>query len=150
MTVFGHRWALACTLCLVITGVLGQPTPEGIWQTYDDQHTRVQAWVRIEKRGDYWVGTVDRVLDPDASPDEKCNACRGDKKGLPMTGLTIIEGIPIKSGPPVWSGGKILDPESGDEYRLEFELQNQARTLVVKGYWGPFWRTQRWIRLVSP
>jgi hypothetical protein len=120
-----------------------QVTPEGLWATYNDQHTQVQSWVRIEKQGEFWVGRIEKILDPSATPDEKCNACQGEKRGRPLLGLTIIDKVAIPTG----SGGTILDPEDGKTYRLELSLLQDGRELRVRGYWGPFWRTQRWIRV---
>jgi len=44
-----------------------------------------------------------------------------------------------------WGGGSILDPENGKEYRTAVWLQGPDH-LRVRGYWGPFYRTQTWRR----
>ncbi|MEI7739907.1 MAG: DUF2147 domain-containing protein [Betaproteobacteria bacterium] len=46
----------------------------------------------------------------------------------------------------IWEAGRILDPEKGEEYRFKIRLIDQGRTLQVRGYLGPFWRTQTWTR----
>lgn len=46
----------------------------------------------------------------------------------------------------IWLGGRILDPEKGEEYRFKIRLIDQGRTLQVRGYLGPLWRTQTWTR----
>jgi uncharacterized protein (DUF2147 family) len=136
------RWGACGWLCWF--GVAAaQSTPEGLWATYNDEHTQVQSWVRIQRQGDVWTGRVDKVLDPAAAPDERCDACKGDKKGRPLQGLVIIEDVSVDTG----RGGTILDPENGQTYRLELSLAQEGRELLVRGYWGPFWRTQRWLRL---
>jgi hypothetical protein len=137
-----NRWIWLFALCCLHT-VGAQVTPEGLWATYNDQHTQVQSWVRIEKQGEFWIGRIEKILDPSARPDEKCNACQGEKQGLPLLGLTIIDKVAIPTG----SGGTILDPEDGKIYRLELSLIQDGRELRVRGYWGPFWRTQRWLRV---
>ena len=46
----------------------------------------------------------------------------------------------------VWGPGVILDPDDGREYRLEMDWRSGAQELKLRGYWGPFWRTQVWRR----
>jgi uncharacterized protein (DUF2147 family) len=43
-----------------------------------------------------------------------------------------------------WSGGTILDPESGKVYDCKLWLENGR--LMVRGYVAFFFRTQEWIR----
>jgi uncharacterized protein (DUF2147 family) len=38
--------------------------------------------------------------------------------------------------------GTILDPESGKIYQCKIWLEGED--LKVRGYWGPFFRTQTW------
>jgi uncharacterized protein (DUF2147 family) len=45
-----------------------------------------------------------------------------------------------------WSGGRVLDPEMGKDYPGRLWLVGPD-TLKVRGYWGPFHRTQTWHRL---
>jgi uncharacterized protein (DUF2147 family) len=44
-----------------------------------------------------------------------------------------------------YSEGNILDPENGKIYRCKLWLENGD--LKVRGYWGPFFRTQTWKRV---
>lgn len=140
----GWGWALGWMATAVAAAA--QSTPEGLWATYNDQHTQVQSLVRIERQGNVLIGVIEKVLDPSAGPEETCDACKGANKGAPLKGLTIMTGVAATAVAGTWKGGKILDPESGDEYRLELELTDQGRVLMVRGYWGLFWRTQRWSR----
>jgi len=47
----------------------------------------------------------------------------------------------------VWDGGKILDPENGKEYRASLTPIEGGKRLEVRGFLGPFWRTQTWVRV---
>ena len=86
------------------------------------------------------------VLDPEAKPDERCDKCPSDRKGQPLKGLRIIGNVdPVPKGT-VWGSGVILDPDDGREYRLEMDWRIGAQELKLRGYWGPFWRTQVWRR----
>jgi uncharacterized protein (DUF2147 family) len=43
-----------------------------------------------------------------------------------------------------WEGGQILDPDNGKTYTLLLRVNDD--TLLVRGYIGPFYRTQTWVR----
>jgi uncharacterized protein (DUF2147 family) len=43
-----------------------------------------------------------------------------------------------------YTGGNILDPEVGKVYRCKLWLEGE--NLKVSGYWGPFYRTQTWLK----
>jgi uncharacterized protein (DUF2147 family) len=47
----------------------------------------------------------------------------------------------------VWEGGKILDPENGKEYTLKMTPLDGGKQLQIRGYIGPFYRTQIWQRV---
>jgi uncharacterized protein (DUF2147 family) len=47
-----------------------------------------------------------------------------------------------------WKGGRVLDPENGKEYKGTVWLEGPDR-LRVRGYWGPFHRTQTWRRVTG-
>jgi uncharacterized protein (DUF2147 family) len=49
----------------------------------------------------------------------------------------------------MWTGGHILDPESGDVYRCMISLENGGRELRLRGYIGfsIFGRTEKWPRV---
>ena len=83
----------------------------------------------------------------DTAADAVCEACTDDRKGKPITGLEIVRGGKKAEGKDVWEGGKILDPENGKEYRASFMPIDGGRKLQVRGYLGPFWRTQTWNRV---
>lgn len=47
-----------------------------------------------------------------------------------------------------WEGGTILDPDNGKTYDCTIWLNsNNHDRLNVRGYIGPFYRTQEWIRV---
>jgi len=92
-------------------------------------------------------GRIDKLLGKNAKPDDKCTECSDDRKGKPMVGLEIIRGGKKAEGKDAWENGKILDPENGKEYRASFTPIDGGKKLEVRGYLGPFWRTQTWNRV---
>ena len=63
------------------------------------------------------------------------------EKGKKHVGMTIISGLKA-DGNGKYSGGTITDPEKGKDYRMTANLSGS--TLNLKGYIGPFSRSQTW------
>ena len=125
------------------------PSPLGVWATHSDKTGEVQAHVRISERGGKLYGRIVKVLDKNAKPDDICDKCQDDRKNQPMATLEIIRGVHAQAEDGDWVGGRILDPQEGREYRLKLIPAADGKTLGVRGYLGPFYRTQSWSR-VSP
>jgi uncharacterized protein (DUF2147 family) len=139
-------------LTLIGTGLLSasamaQMTPVGTWHTIDDATGKPRGEITIRDAGNgVLVGKVDRSLEaPSAEP--LCNLCTDDRKGQPKIGLEIIRDAKKSGGQAVWEGGTILDPENGKVYKLRLAPQDGGKTLQVRGYIGPFYRTQVWQRV---
>ena len=125
---------------------LAQMSPLGLWRSIDDKTGEAKAEIRISENAGALTGRIEKTLRKDASPGAVCDECSDDRKGRPMVGLDIIRGGRKAEGKNVWEGGKILDPENGKEYRASFTPIDGGRKLEVRGYLGPFWRTQVWDR----
>ena len=135
-------------LALGITGnALAQNTPVGLWRNVDDKTGEVKAEIRITEAAGALSGNIEKLLRKDAKPDERCDKCSDDRKDKPVLGLQIIRGGKKTDGHDLWEGGKILDPENGREYTLRLKLEEAGKLLEVRGYLGPFWRTQHWHRV---
>ena len=128
------RVTLAMALTLCGAAALAQTSPVGLWRSVDDKTGEVKAEIRIAETGGALAGRIEKTLGKDSKPDSTCEACTDDRKGKPIAGLEIIR------------GGKILDPENGKEYRASFTPVDGGQKLEVRGYIGPFWRTQTWTR----
>lgn len=122
-------------------------TPVGLWRNVDDKTGEAKAEIRIGESNGALIGRIEKSLRKDAKPDAICDECSDDRKGKPITGLDIIRGGKKAEGKDVWEGGKILDPENGKEYRASFTPVDGGKKLEVRGYLGPFWRTQTWNRV---
>ena len=142
------RQALAAIFCVAITAsAWAQVTPVGTWRSIDDKTGEAKAEIRVTESGGALSGRVERSLKKDSKPDAVCTECTDDRKGQPMVGLEIIRGGKKAEGKDVWEGGKIIDPENGKEYRASFTPIDGGAKLEVRGYLGPFWRTQTWQRV---
>ena len=99
--------------------------------------------VEIYERGGKVYGKVIKLFPrPGKDPDPVCNECPPDdgrfKKKI--IGMEILKDM-VKSDEG-YADGNILDPETGKVYRCKLWLEDGM--LKVRGYWGPFYRTQTW------
>ena len=128
------------------TAALAQSSPVGLWRNVDDKTGETKAEIRIVEKGGALDGRIEKSLKKDTTADSVCDECTDERKGKPIVGLDIIRGGKKVEGKDVWEGGKILDPENGKEYRAAFTPIDGGKKLEVRGYLGPFWRTQTWVR----
>ncbi len=140
--------SIAALLLAVCTGVFAQATPVGLWKTIDDDSGKEKSLVRITESGGVLTGRIERLLDPATNPDAVCDKCTDERKGKPLLGLAIIRNAQQDADDPgVWSGGEITDPNNGKSYRLRLKPLEGGKALEVRGYIGPFYRNQTWIRV---
>ena len=137
----------AVLFAVTAASAMAQVTPVGLWRNVDDKTGEVKAEIRIDETNGALLGRIERALGKDAKPGATCDECSDDRKGKPMVGLDIIRGGKKAEGKDVWEGGKILDPENGKEYRASYTPVDGGKKLEVRGYLGPFWRTQTWNRV---
>jgi len=137
---------LAAVVLLFCLSAWAQPTPVGLWRTVDDQTGQAKAEIRIREGSDGVLsGVIERTLIQSGQPT--CELCTDDRKGKPKLGLEIIRGARKAADESAWVDGHILDPENGRSYRLRLVPLDEGARLQVRGYVGPFYRTQTWIRV---
>ena len=91
-------------------------------------------------------GRITQRLGEGPATLERCDRCTDDRRDQPIIGLEIIRGMKKAQGADYFEGGQILDPEEGKLYRLRLTPIDGGKKLQVRGYLGPFWRTQTWER----
>jgi uncharacterized protein (DUF2147 family) len=137
---------LIASCLLTSAGIaLAQATPVGLWKSIDDETKVEKSLVRITDSGGALNGKIEKLLDPKSKQDGVCEKCGDDRKDKPIVGLTIIRNV--KANGEVWDGGDILDPNNGKVYKLRLKPLDGGKTLEVRGYIGPFYRNQTWIRV---
>jgi len=120
----------------------------GRWQTIDDETGLPRALVIVRVEAGELRGRIEHLSrGPGQPPDPVCTACGGERHGQKVVGMEILWGFHRRGDD--WVGGRVLDPESGKEYRGRVWLEGEA-ALKVRGYWGPFHRTQTWKRAGPP
>jgi uncharacterized protein (DUF2147 family) len=117
----------------------------GKWQTIDDNTGKAKSVVEIyQKDGKYFGKIVQLFLPAGVDQDPVCDVCTDYRKNAKVIGMNIIEGMTYSANDKEYSGGKILDPENGKIYKSKLWLGKDGK-LNVRGYIGPFYRTQTWL-----
>ena len=141
--------ALLLSLPLALTSLAyAAESPEGRWQTIDDETGKPKSIVEIQTAANGTLsGKVAEVLRSDQGPNPLCTKCDGERKNQPITGMTILWDLE-PDGEGVWSGGSILDPAKGKNYRAKAKLLDGGDKLEVRGYIGieALGRSQTWVR----
>ena len=137
---------VAFVLSLASTMAMAQMSPEGLWRNIDDKTGEAKAEIRIAVTSSGALnGKVEKALTQSSEPN--CTLCTDDRKDKPKLGMEIIRGAKKSASEAVWEGGKILDPENGKEYTLKMTPLDGGKQLQIRGYIGPFYRTQIWKRV---
>ena len=124
-----------------------EPSPAGRWRTIDDKTGEAKSIVRINIDNGELTGVVEQVFTPPApSANPLCEKCSDALKNKPIVGMRVIWGF-RKDGDK-YTGGRVLDPESGNVYKGTIALAEAGQRLKLRGYVGisMFGRTQTWRR----
>lgn len=142
------RIAFAAAAAIALqTAAFAQATPVGLWKTIDDETKQEKSLVRISDAGGTLTGKVEKIADP-AKQDSRCDKCSDERKDKPVVGMTLIRNTKQNAEDrDTWDGGDILDPNNGKVYRLRLKPIEGGKALEVRGYIGPFFRNQTWLRV---
>jgi uncharacterized protein (DUF2147 family) len=144
-----HFFKTLVGLALLAAGSsFAQMTPVGTWHSIDDKTGEAKAEIQIVDKDGALSGRVVKSLRNDPNAKRTCDECKDDRKGQAIIGMEIVRGVkPDASGENLWaSGGKILDPENGKDYTVKMVPIEAGKKLQVRGYIGPFYRSQTWLR----
>lgn len=100
------------------------PLANTTWQTFDEGQPK--GVVKITESNGVLSGKLISTV---------------SEKGKKHVGMTVISGLKA-DGNGQYSGGQITDPEKNKSYRMTANLS--GNTLDIKGYLGPFSRSQTW------
>lgn len=121
-------------------------SPVGSWTTISDKDGKPRSIVKITEKNNKLYGTILKIYPRPGDP-KTCIHCPGRFHNKPPIGLTIMWGL-HQVNRNEWTGGKILDPTSGNIYRLTLTVSPNGKIIHARGYIGIslFGRTQTWIR----
>ena len=118
----------------------------GKWKTIDDETGEERSIVDIfEKDGKVYGKVIKLLRTPGGDPDPVCKDCdeSDDRYNKKVIGMEILRDM-SKSSDGAYENGSILDPKNGKVYRCRIWIEE--KDLKVRGYWGPFYRTQTWLK----
>ena len=131
-------------------GVSAQMTPVGLWHSIDDETKQPKGEIRIIETNGVLTGSVVRSLKEDPKAKQVCDLCKDDRKDQKIIGMQILRDLTRegKEADYTWAGkGTILDPNNGKVYDVKMVPIEGGKRLRVRGYIGPFYRTQFWERV---
>jgi uncharacterized protein (DUF2147 family) len=135
-------------LSLASLSAFAQMSPVGLWKTIDDDSKKEKSLVRIKENNGVYSGTIEKLLDPTSKQDAVCDKCTDERKDKPVLGMTILRNLKQSADDKsVYDGGDIVDPNNGKVYRTRLKPVEDGKKLEMRGYIGPFYRTQVWIRV---
>ncbi len=125
--------------------IAGQSDIVGLWKAIDDVDGEPSSHIEIYQEGGKVQARIVKLLNK--APDTLCEKCKGELKNKAIQGMTIMWDM-TKSGKE-WSGGRILDPKNGKDYKCKITLNKDGKSLDLRGYVGvpTLGRTQTWYRL---
>jgi uncharacterized protein (DUF2147 family) len=118
--------------------------PVGKWNTVDEKTGQVKSEVELYQEGGKLFGKIVSLTDPndESGKPRRCTKCTGEDKDKPIVGLVIIKGLSASGDR--YKDGTITDPEDGKVYKAE--VWPEDGKLKVRGYLGPFYKTQTWVK----
>jgi uncharacterized protein (DUF2147 family) len=139
---------IALFFTLASSLAMAQASPAGLWKSIDDKTGKERSLIRISESGGIYTGKIEKRLDEDAKPTDVCDKCTDDRKDKPILGLVLIRNVKASaSDKEVFDGGDITDPENGKVYKVRLKPLEAGKKLEVRGYVGPFYRNQTWLRV---
>lgn len=137
---------LLCSVLLLNTAIAKTvDEPTGLWKAHNDEGAPT-GFIRVTQKAGVYTGVIENGL-PDVTEEQFCTACKGARKGQPLIGMTIIKNV--KANGDEYKGDEILDPFSGNTYRVKLKMIESGQKMEVRGFIGfsLFGRTQIWERV---
>jgi uncharacterized protein (DUF2147 family) len=134
--------SLVCVLLL--SNALYSQTIFGKWNSFDEDTNKIESVIEVYQKNGKAYAKIIEITDPERQ-DATCFKCKGKRKDERILGMDILTGL--EKDDDEWSGGKILDPKNGKEYKCYIKLLDD-NTLKLRGYVGisMFGRTAIWKR----
>ena len=134
-------------LILSITNLGFSQTIFGTWNSFDEETNRIESVIEIYKKNKQAYAKIIEIKDSNKQ-GSICIKCSGERENMAILGMDILSGLEKDNDE--WSGGKILDPKNGKEYKCYIKLLDK-NTLKIRGYIGfsAFGRTAIWKRTAS-
>ncbi|CAA0144350.1 DUF2147 domain-containing protein [Tenacibaculum maritimum] len=129
---------------LLVTTAINAQSIFGKWENRDEDTNKVDSVIEVYEKDGKAFAKIIEITNEDRK-NAVCEKCSGSNKNKPILGMNILTGL--KKDGDEWSGGKILDPKNGKEYKCYIKLEGKDK-LKIRGYIGfsAFGRTAFWYR----
>jgi hypothetical protein len=123
---------------------LDNATPDGLWLARDEDGDTT-GYITITEEHGIYTGVIKKGAHPDAQ-ETICSQCKGERKNQKIIGMVMMKNVKAQDG--VFVGDEILDPFTGDTYRVKLKMLARNK-MEVRGYIGVslLGRTQIWERV---
>jgi uncharacterized protein (DUF2147 family) len=144
----------ACPVLFIGTANATMPLV-GFYKTIDDKTNAPRSIIRLYECGDLLCGRIVALYNVDTgeisetikAPARIAERVRGRPK---MVGLDVIWNMTWNDRSSEYTGGRIMDPQSGSTYSsVIWQDRDNADILRVRGRIGPVGRTQSWHRMAE-
>lgn len=123
---------LSLLVALIITYSGYSQSIFGKWNSFNEDTNEIESVIEVYKKDNKAYAKIVEITDPERK-DATCIKCKGKRKNQKILGMDILTGL--KKDDDEWSGGKILDPKNGKEYKCYIKLKD-PNTLKLRGYIG--------------
>ena len=134
-------------IVFVLSSSLSAQTIFGKWNSFAENTNEIESVIEVYEKDGKAYAKIIEITDPERQ-EATCFKCKGKRKDQRILGMDILTGL--KKDDDEWSGGKILDPKNGKEYKCYIKLLDDD-TLKLRGYIGIslLGRTAIWKRAKS-
>lgn len=124
-------FATAALTGLMSTAAMAGSLNGTTWQSVDDKTGEKKAVIKMTESNGVVTGTIIKLNDA-SQAKEVCSKCKGSLKNKPIVGLPILTKLKAE-GNNKWSGGDLVDPESGKVYGGTVQLAENGKSLKLTG-----------------
>jgi len=119
-------------LLITINYTINSQTIFGKWHSFNDETQEIESVIEVYQKDGKAFAKIIEIKNPDRKT-AVCDMCKGSNKDKPILGMEILSGLQMNDDE--WSGGKILDPKNGKEYKCYIKLVEDNK-LKIRGYIG--------------
>ena len=119
-------------LLITINYTVNSQTIFGKWHSFNDETQEIESVIEVYEKDGKAFAKIIEIKNPDRKT-AVCDMCKGSNKNKPILDMEILSGLQMNDDD--WSGGKILDPKNGKEYKCYIKLVEDNK-LKIRGYIG--------------
>lgn len=127
---------------LLAAPAFAQDSAIGLWKNVDSDKVSL---IRIQEENGQLTGKIEKIWKNNIEITQaRCTKCTDGNKDKMMVGLRLI--WDMRKDGNRWSGGKLLDPETGRIVNCRLETAEAGTKLIVRASVAFLSRTLTWTR----